>query len=121
MEPRRATRDILGTFRTSVPRCTADQMVARAGTRGGFAPEEARRCGDPACSPEGVKEAALKARLRAAAKTWSFITFAIETGTTCGAEEIGSVTGHNDSRMLKRYYNKRPHEFVERFQESFIR
>lgn len=41
--------------------------------------------------------------------------------TNLRAEEIGSVTGHNDPRMLKRYYNKRPHEFVERFQKSFIR
>lgn len=41
--------------------------------------------------------------------------------TNVRAEEIGSVTGHDDPCMLKRYYNKPPHEFVDRFQESFIR
>ncbi|WP_119156924.1 site-specific integrase [Caldimonas tepidiphila] len=33
--------------------------------------------------------------------------------------EIGWVTGHTDRRMLNRYYNKRPAEFVERFRQSF--
>lgn len=35
--------------------------------------------------------------------------------------EIGSITGHNDPRMLDRYYNKRPGEFVERFLNSFTK
>ena len=39
--------------------------------------------------------------------------------TTLRETEIGSVTGHTDLRMLQRYYNKRPAEFVQRFQESF--
>ncbi len=33
--------------------------------------------------------------------------------------EIGYVTGHTDPRMLQRYYNKRPEEFVNRFNQSF--
>lgn len=33
--------------------------------------------------------------------------------------EIGHVTGHTDPRMLQRYYNKRPKEFVDRFNRSF--
>lgn len=33
--------------------------------------------------------------------------------------EIGYVTGHTDPRMLQRYYNKRPEEFVDRFNRSF--
>lgn len=33
--------------------------------------------------------------------------------------EIGFVTGHTDPRMLQRYYNKRPDEFVDRFHKSF--
>ena len=33
--------------------------------------------------------------------------------------EIGHVTGHTDPRMLERYYNKRPGEFVARFRSSF--
>lgn len=33
--------------------------------------------------------------------------------------EIGYVTGHTDPRMLQRYYNKRPKEFVDRFNRSF--
>lgn len=32
--------------------------------------------------------------------------------------EIGYVTGHTDPRMLQRYYNKRPDEFVDRFHRS---
>jgi integrase len=35
--------------------------------------------------------------------------------------EIGSITGHTDPRMLERYYNKRPEEFVQRFQSSFTK
>ena len=35
--------------------------------------------------------------------------------TDLRANEIGHVTGHTDPRMLERYYNKRPGEFVERF------
>lgn len=33
--------------------------------------------------------------------------------------EIGYVTGHTDPRMLQRYCNKRPEEFVDRFNRSF--
>lgn len=33
--------------------------------------------------------------------------------------EIGFVTGHTHPRMLQRYYNKRPDEFVNRFHKSF--
>jgi integrase len=32
--------------------------------------------------------------------------------------EIGYITGHTDPRMLQRYYNKRPEEFVDRFNRS---
>ena len=39
--------------------------------------------------------------------------------TDLRANEIGHVTGHPDPRMLERYYNKRPGEFVERFRTSF--
>lgn len=39
--------------------------------------------------------------------------------TDLRANEIGHVTGHTDPRMLERYYNKRPGEFVERFRRSF--
>ena len=39
--------------------------------------------------------------------------------TDLRANEIGHVTGHTDPRMLERYYNKRPGEFVERFRSSF--
>ena len=39
--------------------------------------------------------------------------------TDLRANEIGQVTGHTDPRMLERYYNKRPGEFVERFRRSF--
>jgi len=39
--------------------------------------------------------------------------------TTLRETEIGYVTGHTDARMLQRYYNKRPAEFVQRFRESF--
>jgi integrase len=39
--------------------------------------------------------------------------------TTLRAVEIGHITGHTDPRMLQRYYNKRPHEFVDRFAKSF--
>lgn len=39
--------------------------------------------------------------------------------TDLRANEIGHVTGHTDPRMLERYYNKRPGEFVERFRGSF--
>ncbi len=35
------------------------------------------------------------------------------------ANEIGHVTGHTDRRMLGRYDDKRPVEFVERFRRSF--
>jgi len=35
------------------------------------------------------------------------------------ANEIGHITGHTDPRMLNRYYNLRPEEFVQRFRESF--
>ena len=38
--------------------------------------------------------------------------------TTLRAEEIGSITGHTDPRMLRRYYNMRPEEFVDRFAKS---
>ena len=39
--------------------------------------------------------------------------------TTLRENEIGYVTGHTDRRMLERYYNKRPEEFVGRFKDSF--
>ncbi len=39
--------------------------------------------------------------------------------TDLRAEEIGLVTGHKDRRMLMRYYNLRPHAFIDRFAESF--
>lgn len=39
--------------------------------------------------------------------------------TTLRETEIGSITGHTDPRMLQRYYNKRPEEFVKRFHDSF--
>lgn len=39
--------------------------------------------------------------------------------TDLRANEIGYVTGHTDPRMLERYYNKRPQEFVNRFLMSF--
>lgn len=39
--------------------------------------------------------------------------------TDLRANEIGHVTGHTDPRMLERYYNKRPGEFVERFRRSY--
>jgi Phage integrase family len=35
--------------------------------------------------------------------------------------EIGDMTGHTDPRMLQRYYNKRPDDFVERFHAAFVR
>ncbi|MDO8249709.1 MAG: site-specific integrase [Rhodoferax sp.] len=38
--------------------------------------------------------------------------------TTLRAEEIGSITGQTDPRMLRRYYNMRPEEFVDRFAKS---
>jgi len=38
--------------------------------------------------------------------------------TTRWAEEIGSITGHTDPRMLRCYYNMRPEEFVDRFVKS---
>jgi integrase len=41
--------------------------------------------------------------------------------TNLRSEEIGHITGHNDPRMLQRYYNLRPEEFVSRFQNSFIK
>lgn len=39
--------------------------------------------------------------------------------TDLRANEIGHITGHTDPRMLERYYNKRPAEFVARFRKSF--
>lgn len=41
--------------------------------------------------------------------------------TRLRSEEIGHITGHSDPRMLKRYYNMRPAEFVERVQKSFVK
>jgi integrase len=41
--------------------------------------------------------------------------------TSLRSEEIGHITGHNDPRMLQRYYNLRPEEFVSRFQNSFLK
>ena len=38
--------------------------------------------------------------------------------TTLRAEEIGHITGHTDPRMLQRYYNLRPKEFVNRVAAS---
>lgn len=38
--------------------------------------------------------------------------------TTLRAEEIGLMTGHTDPRMLQRYYNLRPKEFVDRVAAS---
>lgn len=39
--------------------------------------------------------------------------------TTLRDLEIGHITGHTDPRMLKRYYNLRAREFVQRFNASF--
>lgn len=39
--------------------------------------------------------------------------------TTLRTEEVGHITGHTDPRMLQRYYNMRPEEFVDRFAKSF--
>lgn len=39
--------------------------------------------------------------------------------TTLREIDIGYVTGHTDPRMLARYYNKRPEEFVDRFHKAF--
>lgn len=39
--------------------------------------------------------------------------------TTLRTEEVGSITGHTDPRMLARYYNKRPEEFVTRVANSW--
>ena len=39
--------------------------------------------------------------------------------TDLRANEIGYVTGHTDPRMLERYYNKRPDDFVKRVKQSF--
>lgn len=41
--------------------------------------------------------------------------------TNLRAIEIGRMTGHSDPRMLQRYYNMRPDEFVDRFKRSFKR
>ena len=38
--------------------------------------------------------------------------------TTLCTEKIGPITGHTDPRMLQRYYNLRPEEFVERVAKS---
>lgn len=38
--------------------------------------------------------------------------------TTLRSEEIGHITGHTDPRMLQRYYNMRPNEFVDRVAAS---
>lgn len=38
--------------------------------------------------------------------------------TTLRTEEVGHITGHTDPRMLQRYYNMRPEEFVDRFARS---
>jgi integrase len=39
--------------------------------------------------------------------------------TTLRTSEVGHITGHTDPRMLQRYYNMRPEEFVDRFAKSF--
>lgn len=39
--------------------------------------------------------------------------------TTLRANEIAMITGHVTPRMLQRYYNLRPEEFVQRFNESW--
>ena len=38
--------------------------------------------------------------------------------TTLRAEEIGSITGQTDPRLLRRYYNMCPEESVDRFAKS---
>ena len=38
--------------------------------------------------------------------------------TTLRAVEIGHMTGHSDPRMLQRYNNLRPREFVEMFKQA---
>lgn len=72
-----------------------------------------------------VKMAFKRARERAASFDLRFhdlrheATSGLFEQTDLRANEIGYITGHTDPRMLERYYNKRPQEFVQRFRESF--
>lgn len=71
-----------------------------------------------------IKKAFQRARERAASGDLRFHDLRHEATsnlfevTNLRETEIGYVTGHTDPRMLQRYYNKRPKEFVQRFRES---
>lgn len=76
-------------------------------------------------SANAVKLAFIRARNRAGSRDLRFhdlrheATSRLFEKTSLRDSEIGSVTGHTDPRMLQRYYNKRPLEFVKRFHASF--
>lgn len=76
-------------------------------------------------SPSAVSQAWDRARQRAGSRDLRMhdlrheATSRLFEQTTLRDTEIGSITGHSDPRMLQRYYNKRPKEFVERFHASF--
>jgi integrase len=72
-----------------------------------------------------IKMAFKRARARAASDGLRFhdlrheATSVLFERTDLRPNEIGHITGHADPRMLERYYNKRPQEFVQRFRESY--
>jgi integrase len=76
-------------------------------------------------NPNTIKLAFRRARQRAASGDLRFhdlrheATSSLFERTNLRANEIGHITGHTDPRMLNRYYNLRPEEFVQRFRESF--
>jgi integrase len=76
-------------------------------------------------NPNTIKMAFKRARERAASFNLRFHdlrhegTSILFEQTDLRANEIGHITGHTDPRMIERYYNKRPEEFVQRFRESF--
>ncbi len=78
-----------------------------------------------ATNPNTIKMAFRRARERVASYDLRFHDLRHEgtsnlfERTNLRANEIGHITGHTDPRMLERYYNKRPGEFVQRFRESF--
>ncbi len=75
--------------------------------------------------PGAVSQAWVRARQRAGSPDLRMhdlrheATSRLFEQTTLRGTEIGSITGHSDPRMLERYYNKRPREFVDRFHASF--
>lgn len=75
--------------------------------------------------PDTVSQAWARARRRAGSPDLRLhdlrheATSRLFERTTLRDSEIGSITGHTDPRMLQRYYNKRPEEFVRRFHQSF--